>query len=278
LLGGSWFSQIFNNPNTKIVETERNKIINFEWSVWQTRAVNRLGKDTGQEPAICREIVKQTAGEPVPWGYSSTASSLSQPNIINQDGRCFSIAYRNTACLPSQDAIEDVASRMEGSGPYSAAFFQPPKCDGQRGAQNLRDKWQEITDLALEYNFNPIFIITMWIEESAAGGCFGAYQMGCMYKYDTTWENWTGGFKAVSPFSSECEQLGCLVERRSADPKDFANFACNWAEGKPRGCKFIENPNWSGHFAFWYNELTNNVQAGTHPISSCRLQINGPGC
>jgi hypothetical protein len=69
LLGGSWFSQIFNNPNTKIVETERNKIINFEWSVWRIRIPERRTRNlaSGSSSANCDSDEPPKGVEP-DWG------------------------------------------------------------------------------------------------------------------------------------------------------------------------------------------------------------------
>jgi len=244
------------------------------------KVLPRKVRNVGDGPTNCEAIVKEIAGTP-PGPHNSGAGARSQPNITMYSGECYSINYRLASCEPTQQVIDYIANRMK-------PFFASATCNGRNGADILQKKWKDIVRIAKIYNWNPIFILTMWIEESAAGGCVPAWQLGCVYKYSKQWQlgdvaackggSWTDGFTKMSQFSTVCEQMGCMFPRCSALTNDFASFMCGWSEGEPRGCVFNGNPGFPQQIGFWYNEFTNNSTTGLHPNPACRLQFSGPGC
>jgi hypothetical protein len=164
----------------------------------------------------------------------------------------YSIPYRNTNCSLSQSNIDTIASSIP-------AWY--PACSGQN---NLQSEWQTVQQYAQSYNWNPAFLIALWIEESAGGAC-QANQMGCIFRNDGT---------RLPEDSPICEQLACVIEKRYTDPGDFWGFMCGYS-GEVRDAQghcsaFTNNPNFPGNIRLVYTAISDIAGFG----SDCRLRTN----
>lgn len=150
-----------------------------------------------------------------------------------------SLPYRNPNCPVTENGIKKAYDRMKT---YYPTYFDNTK---------LLSDWQTVVKYAKKYNFNPLFVIALWIEESAAGGA-SAQQLGCVYR-----RNKDDTFSFLSPSSSICEQMECLFGRGSVDPKNYALWACQYRYGykKWQDNRCLEPVFFVRGVEFWYNYI-----------------------
>jgi len=165
----------------------------------------------------------------------------------------YRIPYRNTSCQVSSTTIGGAMDVMTRYYPSYAA----------EGTRNLARMWQEIQAESVRAGWNPAFALTLWIEESAAGGAPGAYGMGCIY------HTYANGARMTLPCGSDeatREQYQCLFERSFSE--DFNKLMCTYS-GEQRDSdghctNFANNPNFIHNVRWWYDLLSQGMQ------ESCR--------
>jgi hypothetical protein len=144
----------------------------------------------------------------------------------------YTIPYRSTACSLTESMIDPIArfAGQWGSG-------------GAKAEENIRKNWQSVQDLSKKYGWNPLFVITLWIEESGAGATPNAgWHLGCLW-------GWKQDGSAVSmPKISEggtvCDQMACLFSHPTQDPGKFARFMCSYNTTEISGGSCPSYPNW----------------------------------
>lgn len=193
-----------------------------------------------------------------PEGYTGTPTTTKQ--IFNFAGtKNYSIPYRNPNCSLSQAVINNVYEKMKSFYPN---YWQQSK---------LLDDWETVQSYAIKYNFNPIFVIALWVEESAAGGATNAQKLGCVYRL-----NKDDTFTHLLPSSTICEQMECLFGRWSVYPQNYALFGCQYQFGSDHWVnnQCTENPEFVKTVEFWYNFMS-----GGQP-TECQVKYcpNAPGC
>jgi len=104
----------------------------------------------------------------------------------------------------------------------------------------IKEQWEFVYKQATSRDWNPAFVIALWIEESGASGV-DAYDLGCL----------------GAPANNLSAQLDCLFSRPYAD-SSFEDFMCQYSEGKPAPCEFALNPNFPKNLEYWYRQLTND--------------------
>ena len=181
--------------------------------------------------------------EPDP--YYGTPQTSAQ--ILAYDGSVYSLPYRNPRCQTNETLIKKAYERMRS---YYPRYFPQTR---------LLNEWKVVQEKAKRYNFNPIFVIALWIEESAAGGATQSTQLGCDVRFDYR-QSKDGSPTRMSPSSSICDQMLCLFNLRPAHPKNFVSFACQYQFGSSyydlasKTCK--GNPNFVKTLSFWYEMLS----------------------
>jgi len=193
-----------------------------------------------------------------PEGYTGVPATTKQ--IFNFAGtNNYSIPYRNPNCSLSQTVINNVYEKMKSFYPN---YWQQSK---------LLDDWETVQKYAKKYNFNPIFVIAVWVEESAAGGATAAQQLGCLYRL-----NKDDTFTFLPASSTICEQMECLFGRRSVVPNNYALYACQYQFGSNHWVnnQCTKNPEFVKTVEFWYDFMS-----GGQP-TECRAKYcpNAPGC
>lgn len=171
----------------------------------------------------------------------STAMPSTTREICGWDGlRYYSLPYRNPNCRASQAGIDEAARRIP-------SFYQ----NLDRPNRLLQD-WRTVQDYAVKYNFNPIFVIALWIEESGASGVSYATKLGCDYRL-----NKDDTFTQMPANSTICEQMECTFGRRSVDPRNFGSWGCQyrWGSSAWNGTNCANPVNHTKVLEFWYNEI-----------------------
>lgn len=193
-----------------------------------------------------------------PNGTSATPKTTKQIWDFNH-GRNYSMPYRNPNCSLTQAAIDKAYDRMKTFYP---SYWPQTK---------LKQDWQTVQTYAKKYNFNPLFVITLWIEESAAGGATASQKLGCIYRLN---KNDTFTFLPAS--STICEQMECVFGRRSVVPDNFGLWACQYQLGASQwdGSKCLGEPTFTKNLQFWYDYLSDGQP------DECKLKYcpNAPGC
>jgi hypothetical protein len=88
-----------------------------------------------------------------PAGYSGIPRTNNQ--IYDATGtKNYSIPYRNPACIVTKDVIQKAYERMKTFYP---TYWQNTQ---------LLQHWELVQEKAKKYNFNPLFVISLWIEVS----------------------------------------------------------------------------------------------------------------
>lgn len=152
----------------------------------------------------------------------------------------FNIPFRNSSCVfQDKEAVAGYASDWLG---------------GSAEAKNaVLTNFDTIVKYAQEYNWSPAYIMTLWIEESAAGA-IGAQEMGCLYRHNQTFEN---GWKKLEKDSTTCEQLACVIDYPVRST--FQDFICSYS-GDGSGCSVTKNnPCHPVNIYNAYRELTNRA-------------------
>ncbi len=193
-------------------------------------------------PQSCQSYFENPKVNKTPDGGNGGSSAL---GIIG-----YSLPYRNTACKLTQSHINTISQSLPGWYPNCAA------------KSKLTRDWETVQKYALEYNWNPAFLLTLWIEETAAGGC-GAQQMGCIFRFDPQ----TGQAIRLPKDSPICEQLACVIEKRYTNPNDFLTFMQRYS-GEDNASVFINNPQFPNNIKLVYSAIADI--AGFGP--SCRIR------
>lgn len=191
-----------------------------------------------------------------PDAYYGTPQTSAQ--ILAYDGSVYSLPYRNPRCQTNETLIKKAYERMRS---YYPRYFPQTR---------LLNEWKVVQEKAKRYNFNPIFVIALWIEESAAGGATQSTQLGCDVRFDYR-KSKDGSPMRMSPSSSICDQMLCLFNLRPAHPKNFVSFACQYQFGSSyydfssKTCK--DDPNFVKTLSFWYEMLSEGQP------SECRMKF-----
>lgn len=130
----------------------------------------------------------------------------------------FTIAYRDPSCaLPADSGpkIADLAVRWLAATGATEQFIR----------KNVEENWMKVQDAAIANNWNPAFVIMLWIEESAAGGA-QTWQMGCLWGWDTS-----GEAVKMSQDADACSEAYCLFSHPVAPPDDLQKFMCSYNTG-----------------------------------------------
>ncbi len=161
----------------------------------------------------------------------------------------YTIPFKDTSCRATQETINRAADLMVRYYPSYQAI----------GTQNLRQQWQDVQNSAAGLGINPLFALTLWIEESAAGGATQATGMGCGPGI-----NPPGGAPAATQTQVRC--LGSVVNASQT----FMGFMCRYSgeAGWPNCTSFTANPNFPNGVRTWYGFLT-GFTSGLQ--DSCRL-------
>ena len=172
----------------------------------------------------------------------------------------YSLPFRNPNCQATQAGIDKAFERMKT---YYPAYWQ---------ASKLKDDWQTVQHYARRYNFNPLFVIALWIEESAAGGATTAQKLGCVYR-----RNKDNTYTFMPPSSTVCDQMECLFGLQSANPLNYALWACQylWGAGKWQNNHCLDVVKFTKGVEFWYNFIAEGLP------SSCQIKYYSPadsGC
>jgi hypothetical protein len=162
------------------------------------------------------------------------------PKVCAKNLRYFSLPYRNPNCKPTENGIKKAYNLMRR---YYPSYFNQTK---------ILDQWQTVQKYAEKYNFNPLFVIALWIEESAAGGATQSQQLGCLYRL-----NKNDTFTYLPPSSNICEQMECLFGRKSVVPDNFGLWACQYQHGlrawQNNTC--TQTVTFTEDVDFWYNYI-----------------------
>lgn len=207
---------------------------------------------TGNCSAVDNGLPNSTMHHP----YGSTHLPSTTKQICSyRPGYYYSLPYRNPNCRATQLGINKAYERMRT---YYPTYFPQTK---------LLDDWETVQQYAIKYNFNPLFVIALWIEESAAGGATNAQQLGCLYRL-----NKDDTFTFLSPNSTICEQMECLFGRRSVIPENYALWACQYQFGyrKWENSRCVEATSFTKGIEFWYNYIKNN--SGTNLPLDCEIK------
>ncbi len=114
--------------------------------------------------------------------------------------------------------------------------------------QNL----DNIVSTAKSHNWNPSFLLSLWIEES--GGQAGTSNA------DGNPNGYTDalGCDPQHPTSNINSSLTCFFNQYGSYTKSFADFMCNYSESKDAPCTFSTNPNFPGSIKSVYATLVPN--------------------
>jgi hypothetical protein len=162
----------------------------------------------------------------------------------------FSIAYRNTSCT-----INDTTAK------FVADTLAKPWINSQLSYDNFMKYWKTVQDTSIAHGWNPIFVMTLWLEESAAGGS-GFAQLGCRFGWDIN-ENPI----EMSNSSSICKQMACLFSHPVQDPNDLQGFMCSYNTGV---CKTTTLGSWgfAKNIEFVYPQIAEKMNyIGSHPCA-----------
>ena len=216
-------------------------------------------------------------------GYEGVPQTDGQIKNYAQSS-AYSLPYRNPTCPITQNAVQKAYERM--CGEYDP---QTKTCHAKPGSgvalpfysnvirePRLLYDWQIVADNAARYNLNPLFVVALWIEESAGGGA-EATQFGCDYKNG----------KGLEYTSTTCEQMACLSGITTAEAQKYNKFACLYKFGINSGQWNEEtqqcagNPSFTEIVEFWYSYMLEAMKTeGVSVPQSCEI-VNcpdAPGC
>ncbi len=150
----------------------------------------------------------------------------------------FNIPFRNPSCVfGDKQAVADYASAWVGGN--------------AQASEAVLKYFDTIVKYAKEYNWSPAYIMTLWIEETAAGA-IGAQEMGCLFRHNLTYEN---GWKKLEQNSDTCEQLACVLDYPHRE--SFQNFICSYSGESSIDCSVTaENPCHAVNIYNAYRHLT----------------------
>ncbi len=180
-------------------------------------------------------------------------------------GFYYSLPYRNPNCRVTQEMIDRAYSRMITFYPN---YYQQTK---------LKEQWQIVQELSIRYNFNPLFVISLWIEESAAGGATQAQQLGCLYR-----RNKDDTFTFLNAESNACEQMECLFGSGAVDPKNFDYWACRYQHGyntwNTENNDCLKVTTFTRTIEFWYNYMSRDGSLLTPDCQIKQYSPSNPQC
>lgn len=185
-------------------------------------------------------------------------TNTNTPSSLN-----YTIPFTNTSCTITQAAVD------AGIAYYSGASYGSSTRANMTRVQNGESQWEMINRMAQERGTNPLFALTLWLEETAAGA-IGSAGMGCAPGI-----NPSGGSWSATEIQVRC--LGTVVNadtvKNAANP--FLSFMCRysgetgWQSGS---CgEFVNNPNFVRNVRKFYELLTN---ATPNLPDECRLVSN----
>lgn len=207
----------------------------------------------------CKIMEKELPNSSMIYPNSSTKTPETTNKICAWNkGKYYSLPYRNPNCTVTQEMIDRAYERMKTFYPK---YYQQSK---------LKEQWQIVQDLAIKYNFNPLFVISLWIEESAAGGATQAQQLGCLYR-----RNKNGTFTFLGPESNICQQMECLFGSTAVIPDNFARWACPYQHGyqnwNNNDC--LKVTTFTRIIDFWYNYMSDQ---GKLLKQGCQIEYSSP--
>ncbi len=119
---------------------------------------------------------------------------------------------------------------------------------------------------------NPLFALTLWIEETAASGATAGPGFGCVYRRYDAARMPTGGSREAITAQIEC--LQSYTDPRNAQTPDFLGFMCRYSgekrDSNDHCTSFDNNPNFINGVEFWYRFLSQGQPAG------CQIQDVAP--
>lgn len=144
---------------------------------------------------------------------------------------------------------------------------------GEKNGVNAKNSYlanfDQVYDSAVSSGWNPVFVIALWIEESAASSVT-AWDLGCIYDKNATplpknnplEENPTE--EEIKEFKSNlAKQLTCLSGKTDyPNPdgySDYKNFMLHYSGESGNGGKFCNNSGFPIKIDRWYTVLTTNV-------------------
>jgi len=201
------------------------------------------------------------------YGTTTTPKTNYQMyDYLDYKPTAFSIPYRNPNCHATQTLINAAYERMKT---YYPGYYQN---------SSLLQYWELVQQKSIQYNFNPIFVIALWLDESAAGGATNATHFGCDYMRNPPPNNkdWTT-LKGNHP--SICTEMQCLFILNSTPPDNFAQYACSYQfqssdyNSTTNTCS-SGTPKFLANLKYWYNFLSEG-QSEECQIKYCP---NAPGC
>jgi hypothetical protein len=145
----------------------------------------------------------------------------------------YTIDYRNPSISIPEEKKQAVINQALKSWPNS----------------KIEISWDYVYNSAINHNWNPAFVIALWLEESGASGV-SAYDVGCL-----------GGSPNNIP-----SQLNCLFTRPYAN-ETFRTFMCKYS-GEKEECytnpnyNFSNNPYFPTNLGIWYYRLAGNAGLG----------------
>ena len=189
-----------------------------------------------------------------PNGSTTLPSTTKEICAFNSE-QYYSLPYRNPNCTATQAGIDRAYERMKS---YYPSYWQQTR---------LKDDWQTVQLYSKKYNFNPLFVIALWIEESAAWGARGSQQLGCLYRL-----NKDDTFTFLGPNSTICEQMECLFGRRSVVPENYALWACQYQHGSSKWSDnhCLKRVSFTKGIEYWYNYIGENLP------TNCQIQYYSP--
>ncbi len=189
-----------------------------------------------------------------PDGSTSIPSTTKEICAFNGT-QYYSLPYRNPNCSINQTMIDRAYERIKTYYP------------GYWGSTKILDDWEAVQTYAEKYNFNPLFVTALWIEESAAGGATAAQQLGCLYRLNSD-----DTYTFLPASSNICEQMECLFGRRSVDPSNYALWACQYqyGSGKWQGGQCLETTSFTKGIEYWYNYMGEDLS------SNCQIKYYSP--
>ena len=193
---------------------------------------------------LCSQMDNELPNSTMHYPNGSTNLPKTNEKICAFNNNYYSLPYRNPNCEAKENGIKKAYERMRT---YYPSYFSQTK---------LLDHWLIVQQYAKKYNFNPLFVISLWIEESAAGGSTQSTQLGCDYRL-----NKDGTFTRLTGSSSICEQMECLFGRRSVVPDNYGLWACQYQYGsrawENNTCK--NTVTFTKGVDFWYNYIGENL-------------------
>ena len=212
---------------------------------------------SNQNVNLCRQMDNGLPNSKMHYPTGTTSLPKTNNRVCSFNYLYYSLPYRNPNCKATETGIKKAYERMRTFYPK---YFSKTK---------LLEQWQTVQKYSIKYNFNPLFVIALWIEESAAGGAINAQQLGCLYR-----RNKDDSFSFLNPSSTICEQMECLFASTAVNPTDFGQWACRYQHGikawQNNNC--TETITFTRLIDFWYNYIGENLPESCKIkyYSSCR--------